>query len=86
VPSPMKVERLLRMHARRYTVYLDPGAEEAEAAESLAGELSGFAPTFIAIPPAGLDPGDLTPEQNAAVIAQGRPWRGAALKSDLRIR
>jgi len=85
VPSPMKVERLLRMHARQYTVYLDPGAEEAAAAESLAGELSGFAPTFIATPPEGQDPGDLTTQQNAEVLSHGRPFRGVALKSNLRV-
>jgi len=84
-PSPTKIERLLRMQARQYTVYLDPGVAEAAAAESLAGELSGFAPTFIATPPAGRDPGNLTLRENAEVISHGRAWRGAALKSALRI-
>ena len=83
--SPAKIERLLRMHATRYTIYLDRGDEERAAARSLGKELSAFAPTFLAEPPPGYDPGNLNPTQNAQVIAQARPLRSEALRSDLRI-
>jgi len=68
VPTPHKVARLLRMRAMRYTIYLDRGQEERQYAETLARQLSVQAPTFIATPPEGYDPGALTPEQNAWVI------------------
>ena len=84
--SPMKVERLLRMNARRYTVYLDPGEKELAAAMNLAAQLSAFAPTFIATPPPGNDPGSLTPAQNAVVIARGTPFKQAGLVSKLWVR
>jgi hypothetical protein len=86
VPTPTKVERLLRMHAMRYTVYLDPGVEERAKAEALATQLSDFAPTFIATPPVGYDPGSLTPEQNAYVIEKAPAFRARGLVSELRIR
>lgn len=84
--SDAKIERLLRMHATRYTVYLDRGEEERAAAEALAKELSGFAPTFVAEPPAGFDPGKLSLEQNAIVIARARPIRMSGLRSNLRLK
>ncbi len=75
VPSNTKIERLLRMHAQRYTIYLDPGDEERDSAEQLAAELSGFAPTFIATPPDGSDPGSLSQEENRRVLGQAEPYR-----------
>ena len=83
VPSPTKVERLLRMSASRYTVYLDRGEEERAKALELARQLHDFAPTFIATPPPGYDPGKLSVAQNAAVIAQAEPYRPAGLRSRL---
>lgn len=85
-PTPIKVERLLRMHAQRYTVYLDPGEEERAKALKLASQLREWAPTFIATPPAGYDPGKLTIEQNANVIAAAEPYRPAGLVSKLAVR
>lgn len=68
VASDAKINLLRRMHAARYTIYLDRGVEEQKLAAKLAAELSPYAPTFIAIPPDGYDPGALTPEQNNHVI------------------
>jgi hypothetical protein len=79
VASPSKVARLLRCRALRYTVYLDAGEEERQRAEHLAAQLSGFAPTHIATPPTGYDPGALTKEQNAHVIAQAPRFTGRSL-------
>lgn len=82
--SPQKIERLLRMNAQQYTVYLDNGDQEREAAWRIARELSGFAPVSIALPPPGYDPGSLSPEQNRQVIQQARPVRSVGLSSGLR--
>lgn len=84
--SPAKVERLLRMPAQRYTIYLDRGEEERAKAEELADLLSDFAPCFIAEPPPGCDPGKLTPSQNEAVIKQARAFKTRGLVSNLRMR
>lgn len=81
-----KIERLLRMFAQRYTVYLDRGEEEREKAEKIAEQLSDFAPTFIAEPPEGHDPGSLTPTQNEVVIKQARAFKTRGLVSSLRAR
>ncbi len=86
-----KVERLRRMRAQRYTIYLDRGVlktgqfktEERERAEELAAELDGFAPVYIAVPPSGHDPGSLTPEQNARIVEAAEPYREIGLKSGL---
>lgn len=78
-----KIDRITRMNAMRYTVYLDRGKEEQEAAEYLARELEPFGEVFIAVPPRGHDPGSLTPEQNAEVIRRARPFRSDLLSSDL---
>jgi DNA primase len=86
VATEAKIERLLRMFAQRYTVYMDPGEEERQKAEQLAEQLSDFAPTFIADPPEGYDPGALTPAQNAAVIARAPAFKVRGLVSDLRAR
>lgn len=86
-PSPEKVERLLRMAARRYTVYLDPGEKEEAKALELAHQLADFAPTYFAQPPAGHDPGSLTPAQNWHVLATARPVHEVGgLRSRLRMR
>ena len=84
-PSPTKVERLLRMSAARYTVYLDPGEKERAKALALAEQLHEWAPTFIATPPHGCDPGDLTPGQNHAIIAQAEPYAPVGLQSKLKL-
>lgn len=86
-----KIERLRRMRAQRYTIYLDRGklksgrtrTEEREKAEWIASELDGFAPTFIATPPADLDPGALSQEQNSRFIDIAEPFSEIGLKSDL---
>lgn len=85
--SPTKIERLLRLPVRRYTVYLDTGADEVAQARKLAAELSEYAPTFIAQAPPGYDPGALTPAQNAAVVAAAVPFKPTGgLVSNLRVR
>lgn len=86
IASPMKVERLLRMRAQRYTVYLDRGEEERERALELAKQLYAYAPTDIATPPVGYDPGKLSRSQNAGVIAAAEPFRTKGLTSKLHIR
>lgn len=86
VASETKVERLLRMSAHRYTVYLDPGEEEAAKAAALAAQLNEWVPTFIATPPPGADPGALSREQNATIIEQATPFRASGLTSELRVR
>lgn len=80
-----KLDRLLRLPAQRYTVYLDRGEQERKSAVTLAAELNGFAPTFIATPPPGCDAGKLTPEQNAVVIQHAEPFRPALLSPKLNI-
>lgn len=82
--SPQKIERLLRMNAQQYTVYLDNGEEEQEAAWRIARELSGFAPVSIATAPQGFDAGALSPEQNQEVIRGARPMRSLGLSSGLK--
>lgn len=72
-----KLARLRAMAASRYTVYLDRGAEDA--AQRLAGELSAIAPTYLATPPEGHDPGSLDPARNAAVIARAVRFVGNRL-------
>jgi hypothetical protein len=86
VASPTKVERLLRMRAQRYTIYLDRGEEELARAMELGAQLSTYAPTFIAVPPVGFDPGKLTRAQNAAVVARAEPYRTQGLTSKLLVR
>jgi DNA primase len=85
--SAVHIERLLRMGASRFTVYLDRGPEEQASARSLAERLVDMAPVFLAVPPEGHDPGSLSPQQNAAVIQMATPFRPARrLSSNLRIR
>lgn len=69
-----RLERLRRMSARRYTIYLDRGEEEAACARQLAADLSTFADVFVATPPEGFDPGKLSPEQNAHIVGQAEPY------------
>ncbi len=71
--SPAKVERLRRMSAIRYTVYLDRGDEERREARRLASLLSEWAPTYVAEPLEGHDPGSLDPARNAEVVAAAVP-------------
>lgn len=72
--GPAKLHRLTRMHARAYVVYLDRGTEELQAARTLAAQLANFAPTRIAVPPEGRDPGSMTAAENAAAIQMATPW------------
>jgi hypothetical protein len=81
VAQQAKIERLLRMRAQRYTVYLDRGVQERAHAERLAEELRHYAPTFIATPPEGYDPGSLSREQNAWVVDHAERWTGAQLRA-----
>lgn len=81
--SETKIDRLTKMSASLFTIYLDRGKEEREKAEALARELEAFARVRIATPPEGHDPGSLTPEQNAAVIEAAEPFRSDLLRSTL---
>ncbi len=81
VAQPAKIERLLRLHAQRYTIYLDRGVEERARAEKLAVELYQYAPTFIAEPPEGYDAGALSREQNAWVIDRAERFAGPQLRA-----
>jgi peptidoglycan/xylan/chitin deacetylase (PgdA/CDA1 family) len=83
--TPAKLERLRRLPARRYTVYLDRGEEELRKAHEIAAGLTGYAPTYIAIPPPGYDPGSLSPEENANIIANAMPLAKSGLSSELRV-
>jgi hypothetical protein len=83
--TDIKIERLRKMNASRYTVYLDRGKEEREKAEWIASELSGFAPTFIATPPEGYDAGALSFEQNSRIIERAESVGEIGLQSDLRL-
>lgn len=78
-----KIDRITRMNAMRYTVYLDRGEEERAAAETLARELEPFGRVFICQPPEGYDPGSLSPSQNASIIESAEPFRSDLLSSDL---
>lgn len=79
-----KIDRLTRMTAMRYTIYLDAGEEELQAAHHIASELEPFGQVFIVQPPQGYDPGSLTPEQNAEIIKQAKPFRTDFLSSSLK--
>lgn len=79
-----KVRRLRLMSASRYTVYLDRGAEEWRRTLELASALSGYAQVYLAEPPLGRDAGDLSPQENAEVLARALPLRDAGLRSSLR--
>jgi hypothetical protein len=79
-----KLERLRRMGASRYTIYLDRDAEAQSKAEQIAAELAQFAPVHLAVPPEGHDPGSLTPEYNAQVIQSANIWVKNQLKSALK--
>lgn len=83
VMTPQKLDRLMRSRATRYTVYLDIGKEEQEAAEKMAAQLSAFGEVFVATPPKGFDAGALTPDQNRWVIERARRWRPGRLSSFL---
>ncbi len=78
--TPAKIERLRRMRALRYTIYLDRGEKERAQAEKLAASLTSYAPTYIAMPPPGFDAGALSLEQNAHVVEQAPRWTGRTLK------
>ncbi len=80
VGTDEKIAYLLRMKAQRYTIYLDRGNQEYAYAMLLAKELSAYAPTFIAIPPEGRDPGSLLPEENAQIISAAQRFREVALQ------
>ena len=80
-----KIDRLRTMRARRYTIYLDRGTEEAAKAREIAKALHGWAEVFLATPPPGTDAGDLTREQNASVISQAIPASSGELQSNLKL-
>lgn len=84
--SEAKIERLLRMRAHRYTIYLDRGQEELEVAYRLGEILNDRAPTYIATPPEGYDAGALSRAQNARVLAGSIPFRSRGLVSQVRVR
>lgn len=74
VAGPVKLERLKRMRAQRFTIYLDHGADEAASAEAIARELSAHAEVRICAPPPGYDAGSLTREQNASIVTRAVTW------------
>jgi len=78
-----KIERLRRMGARRYTIYLDRGPEEREKAQYIAAQLEGWAELYFAEPPRGHDAGSLTRAENANVVAAGIPVKEIGLASGL---
>lgn len=83
VAQPAKVERLKRMSARMFVIYLDRGEEEAECAKKLAQELSPYADVFVCEPPPGYDAGALTLEQNQEIIRAATPYTPGRLTSRL---
>lgn len=72
--GPVKIERLKRMRAARFTIYLDNGSEEAASANAIANELAGHAEIRICTPPPGYDAGALDRATNAAIVARALPW------------
>lgn len=80
-PNPVKLERIARLPARTYVVYLDYGADES--AEHIAKELHQYGDVLIATPPPGKDPGDLTRDENAACIQQAARYQPGALNLKL---
>ncbi len=82
--TPAKIERLRRMGARRYTIYLDRGEQERAKAMAIAGELQGWAEVHIATPPVGHDPGSLTPEWNTHIVDQAEPVGKVGLEAALK--
>lgn len=74
VAGPVKIERLKRMRARSFTIYLDNGDEERASAISLARELSAMAQVRICTPPAGYDAGALDRYSNAMIVYRAVPW------------
>jgi len=74
-----KFERLIRMSAKRFTIYLDRGSEELASALDLAQRLANYVSVRVALPPEGMDAGDLTPEENARVIAAATPIKDAQM-------
>jgi len=72
--GPVKLERLKRMRASRFTIYLDHGPEELESARRIASELSAMAEVRICTSPPGYDAGALDRATNAAIVAAAIPW------------
>jgi hypothetical protein len=81
--QPAKVERLSRMAARNYVIYLDRGEEEQKAAQELASQLAPYGKVYLATPPVGYDAGALSPEQNAVVISQSALFNAQHVKVNL---
>ncbi len=77
--SPQKLHRVKELGAKSVTVYLDSGAEEWAATVRIARELSGSVETRVAVPPAGFDPGSLTPEQNRNILANAQIFKNNRL-------
>lgn len=83
-PVPTKLERLRRLRASRFTVYLDRGEEERRNAQIIAAELATHADVYICEPPEGYDAGALTPEQNAYIVNGAVRWTGKKLEGILK--
>lgn len=81
--SPVKIERLRRMAARAYVIYLDSGEEERTNALHIATQLNPYADVWVVHPPEGYDAGKLTPEQNAQVIQSAVKYAPNMLTSNL---
>lgn len=74
VAGPVKLERLKRSRAKRFTIYLDNGTEERASAINIAKELSAMAEVRICTPPPGYDAGALDRATNAAIVGAAVPW------------
>ncbi len=79
--QPGKLARLVRMRATRYTVYLDPDAQEQ--ARTLARHLSAYAPTYIATCPPNRDPGDLSEAENCGIVRNAEPYSQKKLSNNM---
>lgn len=79
VPTEAKISALLGTAAKRITIYLDRGEEEARCGLQLAQALAPYRAVFIAQPPENKDAGDLTVEENWATVCGAVPFAGKAL-------
>lgn len=84
--SQAKAARLSSLRATKIVVYLDAGEAEREKALEIAGQLTSGADVYVAQAPEGCDPGSLTPEQNAAVLAQATRFKPQELRARLELK
>jgi hypothetical protein len=70
--SAIKAERLRRLPARRYILYLDPEVPQ-ESIQEMAAELQTSGEVFRAVAPAQRDPGALSPSENQFCLERAVP-------------